>query len=66
MIAEKTFHPLLGLNESWEVGGVEFKVAEDAFVITVKETQGLWEQESQRLGQKVTCYDHVDVMRWRP
>lgn len=65
MIPEKTFHQLLGLNESWEVGGVEFKAQENTFVLTVVETDKLWAQESQRLGQKVSCYDHVEVMRWR-
>lgn len=65
MVPEKTFQQLLGLNESWEVSGVEFNVAEDGFIITVKETDKLWAEESQRLGQKVICYDHVEPMRWR-
>lgn len=65
MIIEKTFHQVLGLDKSWEVSGVEFKAQENTFVLTVRETPELWKQESQRLKQKVACYDHVEVMRWR-
>jgi len=43
----------------------EFEAKENTFVIAVKETAKLWEEESLRLDQKVTCYDHVAPMQWR-
>lgn len=43
----------------------EFEAKENTFVIAVEETTKLWEQESSRLKQKVTCYDHVAPMQWR-
>ena len=43
----------------------EFEAKENTFVIAVEETAKLWEEESVRLEQKVTCYDHVAPMQWR-
>ena len=34
-------------------------------MICVEETAKLWEEESARLGQRVSCYDHVAPMQWR-
>lgn len=65
MIPEKTFHQLLGLDEAWEVKRAVFEEAANRFVIEVLETEKLWPQESQKLGQKVVCYDHVEPMEWR-
>jgi len=65
MTPEETFHQLLGLGESWTVIRTEFEVKEQTFVICVQETERLWPEESQRCGQEVTCYDHVEAMQWR-
>lgn len=43
----------------------EFEEKENTFVIAVEETPKLWEEESRRLEQRVTCYDHVEPMQWR-
>jgi transposase len=62
---EETFHRLLGLDEGWRVIGASYEEAENHFVIQVEETPRLWEQESARLGFAVSCYDHVEPLRWR-
>lgn len=62
---EETFQKLLGLGESWRVVRTEYEEKNNTFVICVEETAKLWEEESARLGQRVTCYDHVEPMQWR-
>jgi transposase len=62
---EQTFHRLLGLDECWNVTSLEYKEAENIFRIGVEETSKLWAKETQRLGQTVTGYDHVEPMEWR-
>jgi transposase len=62
---EETFHQLLGLGESWRVVRTEYETDENTFVICVAETPKLWEEESAKCGQRVTCYDHVEPMGWR-
>ena len=62
---EETFHQLLGLGACWRVVSTEFEAAKNTFVICVEETPKLWEQESAAFNQPVTCYDHVEPMRWR-
>jgi transposase len=62
---EETFEKLLGLGESWRVIRAEYEADKQTFVICVEETAKLWEEESARLGQRVTCYDHVAPMQWR-
>jgi transposase len=62
---EEVFHRLLGLGEAWRVVSTEFEEKNNTFVIAVEETPKLWEEESGRLEQKVTCYDHVEPMQWR-
>lgn len=65
MTPEETFHQLLGLGQSWKVVRTEFEEKEQTFVICVAETERLWPEESQRCGQEVICYDHVEPMQWR-
>ena len=65
MSPEEVFHRLLGLGEAWRVVRTAFEEKNNTFVIAVEETPKLWEQESDRLKQKVTCYDHVEPMQWR-
>ena len=65
MTPEETFHQLLGLGQSWKVVRTEFEEKEQTFVICVEETAELWPGESQRCGQTVICYDHVEPMQWR-
>lgn len=62
---EETFQKLLGLGESWRVVRTEYEGKNNTFVICVEETAKLWEEESARLGQRVSCYDHVEPMQWR-
>jgi transposase len=62
---EETFHQLLGLGESWQVVHTEYEEANNTFVICVEETAKLWEEESTKWKQRVTCYDHVEPMGWR-
>jgi len=62
---EETFHQLLGLGESWRVIRTEYETETNTFVIGVEETPKLWEEESAKCGQRVTCYDHVEPMGWR-
>src|ERR1051325_144209 len=65
MTPEDTFHRLLGLGEAWKVIRTDFELAKNTFVIVVQETAKLWEEESRRVGWKVSCYDHVEPMQWR-
>lgn len=65
MTPEQTFEQLLGLGASWKVMGTEYETKRQTFVICVAEIEALWSQESARLGEKVTCYDHVEPMQWR-
>jgi transposase len=62
---EETFQQLLGLGESWRVIRTEYEAEQNTFVICVEETAHLWEAETARCGQRVTCYDHVEPMSWR-
>ena len=62
---EETFEKLLGLGESWRVIRAEYEADKQTFVICVEETAKLWEEESARLGQRVSCYDHVAPVQWR-
>jgi transposase len=65
MTPEETFHQLLGLGESWRVIRTEYETEKNTFVICVEETPKLWEEESAKWKQRVTCYDHVEPMGWR-
>jgi transposase len=65
MTPEETFHQLLGLGENWRVIRTEYETEENTFVICVEETPKLWEEESAKWKQRVTCYDHVEPMEWR-
>lgn len=55
----------MGLGQGWKVVRTEFEQKEQTFVICVEETERLWPEESQRCGQEVSCYDHVEPMQWR-
>jgi transposase len=65
MTPEETFEELLGLGASWKVVSTDYEVERNTFVICVAETEALWAEESAKLGQAVTCYDHVEPMQWR-
>jgi hypothetical protein len=65
MTPEETFHQLLGLGQSWKVMRTDYEAEQNAFVICVGETEALWAEESQKCGQAVSCYDHVEPMQWR-
>jgi len=67
MKIEELFHRLLGLGESWEVESCEYSEELNAFFIVVKETEKLWALERcPECGKDpVTCYDHVEPLRWR-
>ena len=69
MNLEKTFHGLLGLDECWEVSGVEYDSQEERFFLVIVETPVLWQRErcpDARCGASgITCHDHVDTRSWR-
>src|SRR5208283_5240194 len=65
MTPEATFHQLLGLGQSWKVIRTDYEAEQNTFVICVGETEALWAEESQKCGQAVSCYDHVEPMQWR-
>lgn len=65
MTPEEMFEKLLGLGKSWRVLRTDYEAGQNTFVICVEETQSLWEEESQKCGQAVSCYDHVEPMQWR-
>jgi len=65
MSPEKMFEQLLGLGASWKVLRTEFEAERNTFVISVTETEALWPEESDKCGQRVSCYDHVEPMQWR-
>jgi transposase len=62
---EEMFQQLLGLGASWRVVRTEYEAEKNTFVICVEETLKLWEEETAKCGQRVTCYDHVEPMSWR-
>ena len=47
------------------MAGVSFEEAEKMFVLRAEETDALWPAESLRQGGPVSCYDHVEPLRWR-
>ena len=69
MDLEKTFHGLLGLDERWEVRGIDYEESEERFVLVIAETPRLWEREvcphatCQATG--ITCHDHTKTRSWR-
>lgn len=69
MDLEKTFHGLLGLNECWEVKGVDYDEKEGRFFLVLRETPRLWEREQcPHAGCEsggITCHDHTGTRAWR-
>lgn len=62
---QEAFERLLGVGESWRVMRAEYEEATETFVICVEKTAKLWEEESARCGQSVSCYDHVEPVQWQ-
>jgi transposase len=69
MNLEETFHGLLGLDEGWEVCGVEYEQEEERFVLVIAETPQLWLRETCPHegchASGITCYDHAPTRSWR-
>lgn len=65
MEIEKTFSRLLDLGTEWRMVEVRFDEGKRGFVLRVEETDALWLGESLRQGEPISCYDHVDPLRWR-
>lgn len=69
MNLEETFHGLLGLDERWEVCGVEYDQEAERFFLVIAETPRLWEREvcpgEGCRASGVTCYDHAPTRSWR-
>ena len=65
MEIEKTFAHLLDLGNEWKMAGVSFEEDKKMFTFKVEETEALWPGESLRQGGPVSCYDHVEPLRWR-
>lgn len=65
MEIEKTFSHLLDLGKEWKMARVNFEEKEKMFILRVEETEALWAWESIQQGMPVSCYDHVEPMRWR-
>lgn len=69
MNLEKTFHGVMGLDDSWEVNGVGYEEKQEKFFIVIEETSKLWDKEicpnltCQSLG--ISCHDHVPTRSWR-
>ena len=64
---EETFGLLLGLGEEWEVEKAWYNEGVSVFEIHVRETPKLWVSERcpHDGSEGITCYDHVEEMRWR-
>lgn len=64
---EAMFHQLLGLDECWEVESARYEGKAEVFELRVRETPKLWERERcpHDGSAGITCYDHVEEMRWR-
>ena len=70
MIPEKAFERLLGLDESWEVGGAEYETTPvERFLLVIHETARLWPKlrcpVSTCAHPEVVCHDHTEVRVWR-
>lgn len=69
MNLEETFHGLLGLDERWEVCGVEYDEEGGRFFLVLAETPRLWEREvcpsEGCRASGITCYDHAPTRSWR-
>lgn len=64
---EDTFKELLGLGDGWAVKKVGYDEKAGVFEVRVQETEKLWATERcPHDGRgEITCYDHVEEMRWR-
>lgn len=66
MGTERLFKELLGLGVNWEVVESRFERDQSTLVLEIQETEELWEQQRcPKDGGRVSCYDHVDVLKWR-
>jgi len=66
MTPERLFHELLGLGQNWEVCESHFDRERSLVVLTLGETERLWETERcPQDGGRVTCYDHTAELVWR-
>jgi len=69
MDLEKTFHGLLGLDERWEVCGVDYDEENERFFLVIRETAQLWPQErcphDGCASDGITCHDHTQTRGWR-
>ncbi len=69
MNLEKTFHGILGLDDNWEVHGVDYEEKQEKFFMVIVETSQIWENEicphanCQSTG--ITCHDHAHTRSWR-
>lgn len=64
---EETFKRLLGLDDCWNVESARYDEKAGVFELHVRETAKLWaiERCPHDGSEGVTCYDHVEEMRWR-
>ncbi|XOV72352.1 MAG: ISL3 family transposase [Verrucomicrobiota bacterium] len=69
MNIEKTIHGLLGLDECWEVRGVDYDSETEKFFMVITETDKLWEKQvcphPTCKSSGITCYDHTETRSWR-
>jgi len=69
MNIEKTIHGLMGLDECWEVRGVDYDSETEKFFMVITETDKLWEKEvcphQSCKSTGITCYDHSKTRSWR-
>lgn len=69
MDLEGTFHGLLGLDERWDVCGIDYDEQEERFFVVIRETGKLWPAERCPEGacgsEGITCHDHTETRAWR-
>ena len=66
---EKIFHGLLGLDEWWEVRGVDYDSETETFFMAITETDKLWEkkpcQHQSFKSTGTTFYAHSETRSWQ-
>jgi hypothetical protein len=67
MISKQLVHELLGLGEGWEVTSFRSDLSTGSAIVTVSETESLWQNEKcpKCHGVAVACLDHTPKRLWR-
>lgn len=65
MTPDETFEQLLGLGKAWRAVEARLEASFSTLLLKIEETAALWPEERVRAAIPVTCYDHVEPMKWR-